>query len=1299
MKYSQLIRALSSLAIASVTVILAISPVRLRASFTIGNLVVEQLQSNLTSSAFSIVELSPYHTNTTPVTSNAVPSTGASALRQTSSGTAGKIALTQDRTLLAFAAAEDSTGVADETTVLPRGVGTMDANGKYTLQASYTGVSGNQARSATSLDGKTWYFADKGGIYTNGLSSPANTTNVLSVKCFGGAVYAASAKFGAVVSTVSANGKNMTPLPGLSSDANAIDFYMIASGNNGVTNDILYVNDGATVTKYSLVSGSWVKNGSATTLGVTADGICAMNNGNSGAWLYVTTGAGGSVVKITDTAGYNTAPSITAANNQVLYAGAAYVKGIDFAPMPNLAAEQLAANSTSTGFAIEELNPYQTNSSPVNTISIPTTGSSALRQSSAGSTGRLALTGDRTLLAFTGFEDQSGVPDETAINNRGVGTIDSSAGGNYTLQASYVNATGTGDQTRSATSLDNKTWYIGDKLGIYTNNLNAPANATNVRPLRSFGGTVYACSASSPAIVVNTLSADATTLTGLPGLPVDGGALDFYMIQSGVNGTNYDILYVNDGTTIHKYSLVSGSRTDNGTASLGVTADGICALNIGGGAILYVTTGTGGTVVEITDTTGWNQAPVINSDNNVVLYAGALYLKGIEFVPVAGVSSGGNTLNTPPTLTPDPSATVDHPFTNSFADDPVWRASITNITVNSVSLSFSAYNTNHPGQIIFTPSASILLQSSGSKSIVISASNYTADAVAQVINPGNPTKMTITTQPSAPTGNGGTLVTQPVLAIADQYGNAATNTATFTASIGSGAWNFGAGSGTNVAAVNGTGAFTNLSTVSTAAVSGATITFTVTGTGLGSLPFNTTNSSTFNIPAPRTTGFTSGNLVVLQEDAVTKNSTMSIVELGSVVANQSSPVNIYPITATGSNALRQASSATTGRLADSGDGTLLCFTGFETQDGSLVTTPDVTAINPRGVGTFNAQGVFVLRTSYTGIGGATANQTRSATTLDNTNWYIGDKGGVYLTNGIDPWIGGSANNVRSLKAFGGTVYALQQSSSSVVATLLQIVPRTDGTVYVNGYPSFSGSASLYPVDGFNPEPAVLDFYMVQSGNNGSTYDTVYYIDGTNTTSGAIFKYYLNGTDNNGLPAYSPAGGVVTPWNTANGGDGLCVATNANGGFDIYYTTGNGGIAGNSVVKVHDSAAWNQPINLTSTNILYTVSGQSTMKGIAFAPRSAPAIVAAYPPVLGGATYAKGNGGGGGGGSTGGFGFSFTNIPGESFTVWTSTNVALPLNQWISFGHPTETAIGAYSSYLFADPKATNTAHFYRASNP
>src|ERR1700677_1526887 len=162
---------------------IALAPNGSAAGFTIGDLVVEQLAQNTTSSTFEIIELNPYASNAAPVISVGIPSTGSGALRQSSSASTGRLALTRDRTLLAFTGAKDATGVTDGTTVLPRGVGTVDVNTNYTLQASYTGVSGDQSRSATSLNNITWYFGDKAGIYTNNVvTTPLNSANVRPLK-------------------------------------------------------------------------------------------------------------------------------------------------------------------------------------------------------------------------------------------------------------------------------------------------------------------------------------------------------------------------------------------------------------------------------------------------------------------------------------------------------------------------------------------------------------------------------------------------------------------------------------------------------------------------------------------------------------------------------------------------------------------------------------------------------------------------------------------------------------------------------------------------------------------------------------------------------------------------------------------------------------------------------------------------------------------------------------------------------------------------------------------------------------
>lgn len=58
---------------------------------------------------------------------------------------------------------------------------------------------------------------------------------------------------------------------------------------------------------------------------------------------------------------------------------------------------------------------------------------------------------------------------------------------------------------------------------------------------------------------------------------------------------------------------------------------------------------------------------------------------------------------------------------------------------------------------------------------------------------------------------------------------------------------------------------------------------------------------------------------------------------------------------------------------------------------------------------------------------------------------------------------------------------------------------------------------------------------------------------------------------------------------------------------------------------------------------------------------------------------------------GSFRFSFTNAPGASFTVLTTTNLALPFNQWTPAGAPVENPPG---QYLYTSPAATNSHRYY-----
>jgi hypothetical protein len=265
--------------------------------------------------------------------------------------------------------------------------------------------------------------------------------------------------------------------------------------------------------------------------------------------------------------------------------------------------------------------------------------------------------------------------------------------------------------------------------------------------------------------------------------------------------------------------------------------------------------------------------------------------------------------------------------------------------------------------------------------------------------------------------------------------------------------------------------------------------------------------------------FTANNIVVLQAAGSASNTNCSIVELNTNTASQTA-VQTIPIGVTGTTALRFSSSATsTGYLADSDDGTLLAFTGANTNDGAA----NVNTYVGRGVGTYNSAGTFNLATTYSGSSG---NQTRGAVTVNNNFWFIGDQGGYY-TNGVSAVI--TSGNLRSVKSFGGTVYSFTASASAVPVNTLTAA----GTI--TALPGLGNGAS-----------SRQDFYLISSGSNGSTYDTLYVLDATSATAGTIFKYFL-------VSGSWTANGSYT---TSFGGFGLC-AIKSGAGAVFYVTTGRG----------------------------------------------------------------------------------------------------------------------------------------------
>src|SRR5262249_50839847 len=97
-------------------------------------------------------------------------------------------------------------------------------SGSISIATTYTGTSGNQTRSATSLNNSTWFIADQGGLYTNSATSADPSGNFRGIKPFGGTVYVGRASSTVTVTEVgtasAASGGSVSGLSGVPNNGN-----------------------------------------------------------------------------------------------------------------------------------------------------------------------------------------------------------------------------------------------------------------------------------------------------------------------------------------------------------------------------------------------------------------------------------------------------------------------------------------------------------------------------------------------------------------------------------------------------------------------------------------------------------------------------------------------------------------------------------------------------------------------------------------------------------------------------------------------------------------------------------------------------------------------------------------------------------------------------------------------------------------------------------------------------------------------------------------------------------------------
>lgn len=317
------------------------------AAFTNGNLAVYAATSPSSTpsnnATVSILEIADGGTN--PVQTFSI-SSQTDPLYTTANGTSnGYLSRSRDGTRLLFTGhTNNNGGTGNLNTVLPRGVGAIDFSGNYSRPATYSGTSGQQARSAITLDGIRYLFSEGGGLYRPDASTPALSGSYRKLLDSNSVLYVGQASSTApmvsVVSTFTDSSLSLTPITGLSANAAFQDFTIQPIvGNQSLLYTLTTSSGVGTLSKWKIVGTTATSLGSANTgTGVGGFGITAQTSSTStnGFDIYITTGTGASagnkIVRFTDDSRAFDPLNLSAATDVYTAASNVVLKGVEFAP-------------------------------------------------------------------------------------------------------------------------------------------------------------------------------------------------------------------------------------------------------------------------------------------------------------------------------------------------------------------------------------------------------------------------------------------------------------------------------------------------------------------------------------------------------------------------------------------------------------------------------------------------------------------------------------------------------------------------------------------------------------------------------------------------------------------------------------------------------------------------------------------------------------------------------------------------------------------------------------------------------
>lgn len=436
-------------------------------AFTPGNVVVYRVGTGTAALAntATAVFLDEYTPAGVLVRSLTMPTTTAGTQRRiTASGSANSEGLMQrsadGRFLIATGYdASLTTGSLTTSTgaTIPRVIARIAANGSVNTTTALTGTAiTNNPRSATSADGSAfWFGAAAGGLRyallgstsSVDLTSTALLTNVRQTAIFGGQLYASSSSGTNTFKGINSIGSGLpttgspsvTRLNGLSDTVvDTPNMFFMADLSAAVAGlDTLYLADenGTTggLTKFSLVSGSWVANGQ---VGVGIDNYRGLSGSALGTkvTLYATRDAT-QLISIIDSSGHNATINATPTLLATTATNTAF-RGVALAPqaiLPDLLVAGISAPSNAA-----------TNTTFSYSVTLGNNGTA----NATGVRARMTLPSGLSFVSASGTNSFSGAYSAGVVNFTG-GTLNAGAVATLTINVSaavastYIVAVGT----------------------------------------------------------------------------------------------------------------------------------------------------------------------------------------------------------------------------------------------------------------------------------------------------------------------------------------------------------------------------------------------------------------------------------------------------------------------------------------------------------------------------------------------------------------------------------------------------------------------------------------------------------------------------------------------------------------------------------------------------------------------------------------------------------------------------------------------------------------------------------------